>query len=103
MSQIIKTITVEEIIIEKYCDFCNGDSVYKCEICGKDICYNHTVYDPYDNSDYPEKWCKSCFEIGDKYLKQIQKEKEYYDDLVDKICDKFKNDWKNEVLNKIKE
>jgi hypothetical protein len=37
-----------------------GKVGHKCLICDRDICRRHTVEDPDDGGDYPDKWCSIC-------------------------------------------
>ena len=75
----------EEILIERVvkkteiCDVCgneiHGDlacSVAKCEQCGKDLCEKCIGHENGTMGDYREVYCKSCWDIGTKYLNRIQ-------------------------------
>lgn len=37
-----------------------GKKLGKCFICDRDICKMHTVDDPDDSGDYPDRWCTIC-------------------------------------------
>ncbi len=96
-------IKKEERIVEIYsyvCDFCNTEVSTNrvCSICGKNICYEHSNYDPREYGDYPTKYCDVCFNIGKKYLKQMDLERDKYDIIIEKL----ENDWKNEAVEFLK-
>lgn len=96
----------EEIVKYFYkCDLCGTLSTYKrsCNICGKDICYNCTKFDPRspgmgDTGNYPEKYCLSCFNIGKKYIDRMNKEQEKFDTLIEEI----EQEWRDESIRSIK-
>ncbi len=92
----------EEIINYSYkCDICGKTSSHRatCSICGRDICYDCTKFDPRDTWDYPEKYCNSCFNIGQKYFHLINIEQERFDALIEKI----EQEWKDEAIRLTKE
>ena len=79
---------IEEEVIKvnkKYCDILGcGDRAPKiCNKCHCDLCTNHAIRDPRDHGDYPDCYCKRCFEIGKPFLMEM-----------DKILIKFDNDIK---------
>jgi hypothetical protein len=72
------TKTVENY--EYICDFCGWRASAKCEGCRKDICYTCCEVDPDDTGcDYPRRWCKKCFKIGEPFMKKIYELEEEQD------------------------
>ena len=64
------------------CDFCNKESdswrVKKCDLCGQDICGacaiwsdSQSLEDGCYSSDYPDYFCKPCWDKGQELRKQI--------------------------------
>ena len=91
----------EEIIKYSYiCDLCGKETGYHrvCSICGRDICSSCTKFDPRDMGDYPEKYCESCFNIGQKYLGQISAEEEKCDVIVENL----EQEWRDEATKVLK-
>lgn len=35
---------------------------YRCYVCKRELCYNHTTWDPDEPGDYPETYCEYCAE-----------------------------------------
>lgn len=92
----------KEVIEYSYkCDVCGKEPIsYKrvCSICGRDICSDCTKFDPRDIGDYSARFCIACFNIGKKYLQQIEMEQEKFDKLVEVV----EEEWKNEAIESIK-
>ena len=91
----------EEIIKYSYvCDLCGKGTGHHrvCGICGIDICSSCTKFDPRDMGDYPEKYCESCFQIGQKYLDQISSEEEKCDAIVENL----EQEWRDEAIKVVK-
>ena len=85
----------EEVIIYSYiCDFCgNGTEHHRvCSICGRDLCSDCTKFDPRNIGDYPEKFCINCFQIGQKYIDQINIEQEKFDALIERLEQEWRDD-----------
>ena len=67
----------------RYCDVC-GDKIttqyssHSCECCGKDLCKKCVGHEE-DNGDYPNYYCKHCWEIGEDY----RHKKKYLEDGID--------------------
>lgn len=94
-------VSKEEITKYLYrCDICGKDSVHRrvCSICGRDICYDCTRFEPRDMGDYPAKYCIECFDIGKKYLDKISVEQEKFDATVEKL----ENEWRCEAIKSVK-
>ena len=92
-------IKKEERKVEVYsyvCDFCNTEVSTNrvCSICGKNICYEHSNYDPREYGDYPTKYCGDCFNVGKKYLKQIENEENKHNIIIEKL----ENNWIDEAI-----
>ena len=92
----------EEVIKYSYiCDLCGKGTEHHrvCGICGRDLCSDCTKFDPRNMGDYPEKYCNSCFKVGDKYLRQIEVEQEKFDMLIEELEHK----WRDDAIKSIKE
>lgn len=85
----------EEIIIYSHrCDVCGKEPISRmtCSICGRDICYDCTRFNPREMGDYPTKYCISCFKVGEKYLEQTRIENEKFDNIVEELEQKWRDD-----------
>lgn len=78
------------------CDLCGKVSAYRriCSICNRDICSDCTLFDPRCNIDYPEKYCTSCFKIGEKYIERMNEEQEKFDIIMEEI----EQEWRDEAI-----
>ena len=91
----------EEVIKYSYvCDLCGKESSHKrvCCICGRDICYDCTKFDPRDYMDHPDKYCSGCFDVGQKYLEKIAAEQEKFDDNIEEL----EQEWRDEAIKLLK-
>lgn len=89
-----KQVTVIE---EEYtCDVCKkpcGSHIHKCECCKKDICRDCTELDYSKSDDYPDRYCDSCWTIGEPFRKQIKEmEEQSYSEQ-----EKLKEEWFRKV------
>ena len=62
---------------EWYCDICKNIindrySSYNCKCCNKDLCNRCSIYDDRDMGDYPDRYCKSCWKVGEPFRKKIE-------------------------------
>jgi len=56
---------------ESTCDECGQICIYHCTICQKDLCRDHSVVgDMWD--DYSNRYCKSCWDIGEPFRKDLE-------------------------------
>jgi hypothetical protein len=80
-------------IDEYYCDIC-GDTIMirKCYMCRKDLCYKHHINDPRDFGDYPDAYCRPCWDIGEKYRIKMEE----IEDKADEECSELQSKWKEE-------
>lgn len=63
-----------------------GVNYAKCEICKRDLCKRHLVYDPDEPGDYPSKWCSICY--GLYYQKRREMQDRHWkeeDALIEKV------------------
>jgi len=65
-------------VIEKQvfvCDFCEKQShLTSCSICRRDVCTSCGDYDFGSISDFPDRYCPTCYELRfKKYGKQLDK------------------------------
>jgi len=94
------------------CDICEAEIIrgdytpqwpsQRCCMCRKDLCEWHRCLDPVDEDrlgeEPPEKvYCPECFEVVEKYLYELRKLEEEYDNDTQFIrvkmkseCDKLK-------------
>ena len=85
-----KTETIETKIYT--CDACGkkiSPDVYSCVICGDHLCYDCVLFDPREMGDYPDKYCKSCWDVGDYYRKEIDRLREIFyeqEEGLEKAC-----------------
>ena len=98
---------IKKIIVENYyCDIC-GDKAedswgnpYICRICHRNICNKHLIRDDsWDSGDYPDKYCKNCWDIGKKYRDEIEKIKE----SSEAEADKKNEEWYQKAIKDLKE
>ena len=56
-----------------FCDRCGEqkDFTYggggSCCACGRDVCRDCNVYDDHQGGDYPDVYCRECWEIGEPF------------------------------------
>ena len=77
-----KTITITKEVEKttKVCDVC-GDEIHmgltcsaiKCGQCKKDLCEKCIGHEDETGGDYRHGYCKKCWEIGQKYLAEIER------------------------------
>lgn len=98
-----KIINIETITY--ICDVCGKifdkqSNLKRCRMCGRDICDDCKVdyfearsYDQYDG-DYPDLYCKVCWDIGKEYIELYKKTREKsYEDLA-----KIEKEWSEKCL-----
>mgnify|MGYP001164756707 CR=1 FL=1 len=88
-----------------YCDVCSlsgkkHQAINSCNVCGKDLCREHTNFDPDDSGDYPEKWCPSCAQVREKYAPQMREAAQRYDELISNIELTWRTEAKGKGENK---
>lgn len=99
ISKRIMEINDTEITIT--CDIC-GEKMSRqktCHLCGRDICEKCGIYDPNDMGDYPTRYCKECWEIGEYYREKISILQIEFDEKVEIL----NIGWKNEAINKARQ
>ena len=79
------------------CDECGKetDTTRRCSICHKDLCAEHLIYDDLCSGDYPPKYCKKCWTIGEPYRKSILA----LQISTDLKIERLENKWREECLN----
>ena len=93
-----KKTTKEIITRHKYCDDCGKKikhqsmmcSVAKCNTCGKDLCENCIGEEEDTSGDYRTVYCKSCWDIGEKYRSKIEEYEKAIGDLYEEWYNKCK-------------
>lgn len=110
-----ETILKEQTIITTVCDICGkkgepNSIIYKCYICGRDICHEHCwavwedlITGELDTGDYHGNICSICREIiKNEYHDKITTLKaskaaleEEEDRLIDEIHKDLKHRWRN--------
>ena len=95
-----KEIVSKQTIKTYTCDICGNradDNHYQCQMCKKIMCVKHVVFD-IDMGDYPDKYCRVCWEIGDEHRKDIDVLQSQFDSEVEQIERKWERDCINNVL-----
>ena len=78
----IKEEKITKIIIEKrrYCDDCGKELFHSlacsktiCEYCKKDLCGKCIGHEDHSGGDYRIVFCKTCWDLGNKYRPKITK------------------------------
>jgi len=88
----IKHEKVEIIQSVQYCDYCGQKAQHfsdRCVICDKAICQDCVAFINEIPGEYPNYYCKHCWEIGNQYHSDIVKMKAKINDLL--------RVWKKEV------
>lgn len=76
------------------CDVCGVDCSpqagdfwpQQCVKCKKDLCrHKCTVWDPRDSGDYPDAFCKHCWDIGEPFRQQQAQLEEEHDKRTEAI------------------
>ncbi len=89
----VETKRTEEI---SFCDVCPGPMEdrlarsFSCCMCGKDLCRQHAVFDNRDGSDYPPKYCRPCWGIGESYRAREAQARAMFDELMEQIHKEWK-------------
>ena len=90
-----KTKKVITEVVERYCDECGKSASHQCHFCFKDLCgwmaNKCAVKDDRGDEEYPDYYCKKCWDIGKKFRDKISKlqEKEW----------KLEEEWEKEAKN----
>ena len=81
------------------CDICKDIAAqYACLMCRRELCYDCKVYDNRNqNTDYPETYCKKCWDIGASYRKQEIEAQEVCDIAFEYIW----IEWKEEAIKNL--
>ena len=72
---IIEKESVRKEIKKIYiCDYCSKrtGAHNRCCMCDKHVCSDHEEFDWRNGGDYPPRYCKQCWDIGEKYRRQIE-------------------------------
>lgn len=88
---------LKKIILKRYincCDICGNEAKHTCFMCGKDLCNNCTIMESDEETDYPGKYCQSCWDKGERFRNEIEKITKWYKDEVFGM----KCLWKEKVL-----
>jgi hypothetical protein len=89
---------VKKIIKIIVCDFCESRSKYTCICCGRDICKKHMTA-VYDFGDYPERYCKICYDlIFNKYKQERENIIKKHDNDIDSLDEKIKKESLDEII-----
>ena len=76
------------------CDVCGVDCSpqpgdfwpKQCAKCKKDLCrYKCTVWDPREHGDYPDAYCKHCWDIGEPFRQQQMQLEEEHDERMEAV------------------
>lgn len=81
--QVVKTVKTTT------CDLCGEEAKRRCVLCRRDLCWDHVVLDPRDGGDYPPEYCKSCWDVGESFRKQMDEIERRRDDEIEKL----ERDW----------
>ena len=80
-----KSSTVEEI----YCDECGelNTDFFKpqCCMCHCDLCLLCCITHPFEDGDYPNKYCSKCWKICEPYIEKMKKEEDECDKKIEII------------------
>jgi hypothetical protein len=94
-----KKVQTEQEVTTYSCDYCGkkiGENLLTpiaCVLCGKYSCSEHGLFDPQDNYDYPDRYCKKCWKIGEPYRKQMEDARFEADEKIEKA----QQDWERAV------
>jgi len=87
-----KVVKREDYVEQRFCDVCKDGTkaFYICCVCNKDLCTAHTIFDPDEYCEYPDRYCQSCWELGEPYRKELAKAKTEYEDLIKSINEEWR-------------
>ena len=72
-------------VIEIYCDDCTSKGAPKnCYFCKKDLC-KVCVIEIYDMGDYPDRWCKRCWDLTEPIRVKLKNAEQVYNKVLDEI------------------
>lgn len=94
---------IKEVVINhRICDDCGLELAFyelsTCCKCGKDLCtqcVEHIEDGDDDDNDNEYAYCKSCWNIGEEYRKEIEKHQE----AIDKLQEAWDNECKQNSSN----
>lgn len=79
---------VEADEVHKFCDICKVEipiglacNAASCAICGSDLCDKCVGHEEDSPGDYRITWCRSCWEIGEPYRKQLDELRQKRDEV----------------------
>ncbi len=72
-----------------------------CFICGRDICEDCTVHDDRTFGDYPTKYCKECWDIGEEYRNKMRDLQIECDEKTENLEIGWRNKARNAALQKV--
>ena len=87
---------VVEKVVERFCDDCGSKLTrglqcgVECELCKADLCNKCVGHENNTMGDYREVYCKSCWEIGEKFREKIT--------LLEDEIEKLEERWKTEGI-----
>lgn len=82
----MKKEMVKEVLQSEYfCDICGKkmDRLHHCSICKKHICHCCVGHVDETIGDYPEWYCKPCWDTGQPYRENINQLEVRIDELYD--------------------
>lgn len=91
--------TKEVEIIDRFCDICNRPAEgRKCEICQRDVCYLHGHIEYWEMGDGYEKYCISCWKVGESTRERKDRLLKIYETAIADLGE----EWKRIAIEKIK-
>jgi hypothetical protein len=95
---------IREISEDHYfCDLCGKGMRYygTCSMCGRDICKKCTEYDERDNGDYPNKYCKECWEIGRIFRELEEIVRNEFEMKLEEMLEEIQKQWISEAIKNV--
>jgi hypothetical protein len=87
----IRIVKKTEEVIDWFCDRCEVSMQFRhgCMICGRMACIDCGMWDPQDDSDYPGRYCKICWEVGKPFRAEIQQLQERFDAAEEEVMERW--------------
>lgn len=106
---IIPATPSKEVEVNIYvCDVCGNETEYRlkpCHLCARLMCNRLgacSFTDPTDFSDYPDLFCKFCYELkGKTYWEALDRIEEEYNKRIKELEEKIKQESLALVITKI--
>jgi len=101
MAKKTEEVLVKDVKVTYYCDKCGevAPYLYRCNICKKEICKECQFKGGYSEmtdwrcepeTDYPDRYCKLCWELGKPYREKYRQLKGEHEQELSDVIDQWR-------------